>query len=95
MVHQSSTYGVMADDNGRATFLGGLAAVWAKQCLLRNFMVSIMVLSNSFCCVHIVSYKGMHWTMHLCPLYWTLAIKGILYFGRSCKSIKLQSVRQF
>ena len=65
-------------------FLGGLAAeilfkpsdTWCD--FVRNFMVNIMVLANSFYCVLISSYNGLYQPMYLRPIYWTLVLEGLI-----------------
>ena len=66
-------------------FFGGLAAdsLQTKQYLcdfVRNFMVSIMVLANSFYCVLISSYNSLYQPMYLRPKHWTLVFKGLINF---------------
>ena len=64
-------------------FLGGLAVeILFKQSdtwydFVRNFMVSIVVLANSFYCVVISSYNGLYQPMYLRLIYWTLVLEGL------------------
>ena len=72
----------MADENGR-TFLGSLAAeipmiqsnTWCN--LVKNFMVCIMMLANSFYCELLGCYDGLYEPLYLHPIYWTLILEGV------------------
>ena len=73
----------MADENGRSTF-SWWSSSWdiarATQCFhdfVRNFILSVVVLANSFYCVQIRRYKGLYKPMCLRPMYWTFTVKGL------------------
>ena len=65
-------------------FLDSLAAeILFKQSdtwcdFVRDFMVSIVVLANSFYCVLISSYNSLYQPMYLRPIYWTLVLEGLI-----------------
>jgi len=67
-------------------FLGGVAVeipfkqsnTWCN--FVRNFMVSVVALPSSFYCVLLGCYDGLYELilepMYLCPICWTLVLKG-------------------
>jgi len=69
---------VIVDKNGRAPFCGLASEIHFKQTnpwhdFVKNFMVIIVVLANYFYRV-LISSKAAH--VYLCPIYWTLVLKG-------------------